>query len=155
MNAVSYWSLERGWFYYAGDNGKVFYISKEDIKDTKGQATEDSVETGDIKSIISKYIGLDFPKHGANQSELEILNQYSKEECLQINKSRDGFETTDGKPVSVGGLQCIDIKFLKAHPNMTASKNQFMVIMDQSEVVTVRKVQFSFKKQGHLKLYPD
>ena len=38
---------------------------------------------------------------------------------------------------------------------MTSSKNQFMVIMDQSEVVTVRKVQFFNKKQKDLKLYPD
>ena len=35
MNAVSYWLLEGGWFYYAGDNGKVFYISNKDIKDSK------------------------------------------------------------------------------------------------------------------------
>ena len=53
------------------------------------------------------------------------------------------------------GLECQDIKYLSAHPNMAEDWNHFMVVMDQAQNVNVRKVTYHKNKQQQgLKLYP-
>jgi hypothetical protein len=73
---------------------------------------------------------------------------------LVIKKDREGFYI-DKTDASVDGLKCKDIQYLKAHPNMTDVWNHFMVVMDQSENVKIRKVTIKRnKKQQGLKIYP-
>ena len=47
----------------------------------------------------------------------------------------------------MAGLECNDIKYLCAHPNMTDAWNHFMVVMDREQTVNVRKVTIHREKE--------
>ncbi len=124
-----------------------------------GEEEDFSTEDYDdgIISCIANQVGYDHvPKYasfyGSNES-LTRLNNKEENHCLEINKARDGFEIGDDY-ASLDGLECKNIKYLCAHPNMTDNWNHFMVVMNQAQTVNVRKVTINreYEQQG-LKLH--
>ena len=95
--------------------------------------TEDYVD--DIISCIAKQVGhANVPKYSAKCASIEFLTRLNNDDgsdYLEINEARDGFEIGYDQ-ASFDGLECKDIKYLSAHPNMTDDWNHFMVVMDQA-----------------------
>ena len=114
-----------------GDKGLKLRLYFKNILEKVKESEKDF--TDDIITCTSKQIGYsNVPDYSSILGRAEILTLLSNDEtdyCLNINKDRDGFDIGDDD-VSVDGLECNDIKYLKAHPNMTDNWNHFMVVMD-------------------------
>ncbi len=104
-------------------------------------STEDYVS--DFISCIAKQVGYaHVPKYNSATSYTEFLTRLNNkdESCyLYINEARDGFQIGI-EDASLDGLECKEIKYLCAHPNMTDDWNHFMVVMDRAQTVNVRQV---------------
>ena len=102
----------------------------------------------DIISCMAKQVGYaHVPKYSVKYSYTEFLtrlNNDDESDNLCIIEARDGFDIGI-EDASLDGLECKDIKYLCAHPNMTDDWNHFMVVMDQAQTVNVRKVTINRK----------
>lgn len=109
-------------------------------------------------SCMSKQIGNSaVPKYAVWLASVEILarlNNNLGKSHLCINEERNGFQIDD-EPTILSGLECNDVKYMCAHPNMTFNYNQIVVVMDQSEAISVRHVEICRdQKQKGFQLYP-
>ena len=98
-----------------GEKGLKLDLYLENILGEVEECEKDDIN--DTITCNSKQIGYsNVPDYYSICGRTEILTLLSND------------ETDDD--VSVDGLECNDIKYLKAHPNMTDNWNHFMVVMD-------------------------
>lgn len=98
----------------------------------------------DYVSSMSKQIGNSaIPKYAVWLASVEILTRLNNNlgKChLCINEERNGFQIDD-EQTTLSGLECNYVKYMCAHPNMTFNYNQIVVVMEQSEAISVRHVE--------------